>query len=159
MKLRCDGPDTYNSGAALWLACWAHNPKVRGSKPRSATSTMNITLPGTFVFAVVLYDDDHTGNILKHYDVGPPSFLAVPRFPAGYSFANAPGSPWPFHPCCACCGNAQSFEGPHKTTPCRFPLVHLSRRQCRVPPHAPSKYARTRRRTWVVAATTRRPNH
>ena len=21
---------------AQWLACWAHNPKVRGSKPRSA---------------------------------------------------------------------------------------------------------------------------
>jgi hypothetical protein len=36
MKLRCDGPDTYNSGVAQWLACWAHNPKVRGSKPRSA---------------------------------------------------------------------------------------------------------------------------
>jgi hypothetical protein len=28
-----------NSGVAQWLACWAHNPKVRGSKPRSATST------------------------------------------------------------------------------------------------------------------------
>ena len=26
-----------NSGVAQWLACWAHNPKVRGSKPRSAT--------------------------------------------------------------------------------------------------------------------------
>ena len=25
------------SGVARWLACWAHNPKVRGSKPRSAT--------------------------------------------------------------------------------------------------------------------------
>ena len=25
------------SGVAQWLACWAHNPKVRGSKPRSAT--------------------------------------------------------------------------------------------------------------------------
>ena len=25
-----------NSGVAQWLACWAHNPKVRGSKPRSA---------------------------------------------------------------------------------------------------------------------------
>ena len=24
------------SGVAQWLACWAHNPKVRGSKPRSA---------------------------------------------------------------------------------------------------------------------------
>ena len=22
---------------AQWLACWAHNPKVRGSKPRSTT--------------------------------------------------------------------------------------------------------------------------
>ena len=25
-----------NSGVAQWLACWAHNPKVRGSKPHSA---------------------------------------------------------------------------------------------------------------------------
>ncbi len=25
-----------NSGVAQWLACWAHNPKVRGSKPCSA---------------------------------------------------------------------------------------------------------------------------
>ena len=25
------------SEVAQWLACWAHNPKVRGSKPRSAT--------------------------------------------------------------------------------------------------------------------------
>ena len=24
------------SGVAQWLACWAHNPKVRGSTPRSA---------------------------------------------------------------------------------------------------------------------------
>ena len=24
------------SGVAQWLACWVHNPKVRGSKPRSA---------------------------------------------------------------------------------------------------------------------------
>ena len=27
---------TAPSGVAQWLACWAHNPKVRGSKPRSA---------------------------------------------------------------------------------------------------------------------------
>ena len=27
-----------HSGVAQWLACWAHNPKVRGSKPRSAIS-------------------------------------------------------------------------------------------------------------------------
>ena len=27
-----------NSGVAQWLVCWAHNPKVRGSKPRSARS-------------------------------------------------------------------------------------------------------------------------
>ena len=26
----------FTSGVAQWLACWAHNPKVRGSKPRSA---------------------------------------------------------------------------------------------------------------------------
>ena len=29
-----------SSGVAQWLACWAHNPKVRGSKPRSATFEM-----------------------------------------------------------------------------------------------------------------------
>ena len=28
------------SGVAQWLACWAHNPKVRGSKPRSANVTV-----------------------------------------------------------------------------------------------------------------------
>ena len=28
------------SGVAQWLACWAHNPKVRGSKPRSATVSL-----------------------------------------------------------------------------------------------------------------------
>ena len=28
--------DSNTSGVAQWLACWAHNPKVRGSKPRSA---------------------------------------------------------------------------------------------------------------------------
>ena len=26
----------FKSGVAQWLACWAHNPKVRGPKPRSA---------------------------------------------------------------------------------------------------------------------------
>ena len=26
-----------SSGVAQWLACWAHNPNVRGSKPHSAT--------------------------------------------------------------------------------------------------------------------------
>ena len=30
--LKCHG----QSGVAQWLACWAHNPKVRGSKPCSA---------------------------------------------------------------------------------------------------------------------------
>ena len=33
---RCQ-PRAMHSGVAQWLACWAHNPKVRGSKPRSAT--------------------------------------------------------------------------------------------------------------------------
>ena len=28
------------SGVAQWLACWARNPKVRGSKPRSATFSL-----------------------------------------------------------------------------------------------------------------------
>ena len=31
------------SGVAQWLACWAHNPKVRGSKPRSAMSLFVFT--------------------------------------------------------------------------------------------------------------------
>ena len=29
-------PNFCMSGVAQWSACWAHNPKVRGSKPRSA---------------------------------------------------------------------------------------------------------------------------
>ena len=33
------------SGVAQWLACWAHNPKVRGSKPRSATLVAPSALP------------------------------------------------------------------------------------------------------------------
>ena len=33
LYLRCR---SMHSGVAQWLACWAHNPKVRGSKPRSA---------------------------------------------------------------------------------------------------------------------------
>ena len=33
---RLRGHLTLISGVAQWLACWAHNPKVRGSKPRSA---------------------------------------------------------------------------------------------------------------------------
>ena len=42
------------SAVAQWLACWAHNPKVRGSKPRSATflprhtrwdGSLTITIP------------------------------------------------------------------------------------------------------------------
>ena len=28
-----------SSGVAQWLACWAHNPEVRGLKPRSAILT------------------------------------------------------------------------------------------------------------------------
>ena len=32
------------SGVAQWLACWAHNPKVRGSKPRSAVPNLGATL-------------------------------------------------------------------------------------------------------------------
>ena len=31
---------TSDSGVAQWLACWAHNPKVRGSKPRSASRAL-----------------------------------------------------------------------------------------------------------------------
>ena len=27
---------------AQWLACWAHNPKVRGSKPRSAIALLGV---------------------------------------------------------------------------------------------------------------------
>ena len=28
------------SGVVQWLACWTHNPKVRGSKPRPASFVM-----------------------------------------------------------------------------------------------------------------------
>ena len=35
IAMRCSRPLS-SSGVAQWLACWAHNPKVRGSKPRSA---------------------------------------------------------------------------------------------------------------------------
>ena len=34
------------SGVAQWLACWAHNPKVRGSKPRSATFLSHLLREG-----------------------------------------------------------------------------------------------------------------
>jgi hypothetical protein len=36
------------SGVAQWLACWAHNPKVRGSKPRFAiiSSEMGLAMWG-----------------------------------------------------------------------------------------------------------------
>ena len=34
------------SGVAQWLACWAHTPKVRGSKPRSATFPFAFLLEG-----------------------------------------------------------------------------------------------------------------
>jgi hypothetical protein len=30
------------SAVAQWLACWAHNPKVRGSKPRCAISRLSV---------------------------------------------------------------------------------------------------------------------
>ena len=34
-------PSSSVSGVAQWLACWAHNPKVPGSKPGSAISTLD----------------------------------------------------------------------------------------------------------------------
>ena len=34
-----------SSGVAQWLACWAHNPKVRGSKPRSASFAASVWIP------------------------------------------------------------------------------------------------------------------
>ena len=34
-----------SSGVAQWLACWAHNPKVRGSKPRSANFALAVRFP------------------------------------------------------------------------------------------------------------------
>ena len=33
-------PFVITSGVAQWLACWAHNPKARGSRPRSATQAI-----------------------------------------------------------------------------------------------------------------------
>ena len=41
------------SGVAQWLACWAHNPKVRGSKPRSATFAWLAFLATSEIFALV----------------------------------------------------------------------------------------------------------
>jgi hypothetical protein len=32
------------SAVAQWLACWAHNPKVRGSKPRCAISRFSVAV-------------------------------------------------------------------------------------------------------------------
>ena len=32
------------SGVAQWLACWAHNPKVRGSKSRSAIYSFHCSI-------------------------------------------------------------------------------------------------------------------
>ena len=34
-------PSEHVSAVAQWLACWAHNPKVRGSKPRCAISRLS----------------------------------------------------------------------------------------------------------------------
>ena len=36
-----------SSGVAQWLACWAHNPKVRGSKPRSAIAFSGFKISAT----------------------------------------------------------------------------------------------------------------
>ena len=41
-----DLSQTRNSGVAQWLACWAHNPKVRGSKPRSAIAALQRVIDG-----------------------------------------------------------------------------------------------------------------
>ena len=46
------------SGVAQWSACWAHNPKVRGSKPRSATFLFVfgfVLLLADFIFTLQLY--------------------------------------------------------------------------------------------------------
>ena len=40
-SLRTATRERVNSGVAQWLACWARNPKVRGSKPRSAIALSN----------------------------------------------------------------------------------------------------------------------
>ena len=42
------------SGVAQWLACWAHNPKVRGSKPRSA-----ILIPTSHGSMQIVHDHEH----------------------------------------------------------------------------------------------------
>ena len=44
--MQCFANDILNSGVAQWLACWAHNPKVRGSKPRSAIQALHTDCPG-----------------------------------------------------------------------------------------------------------------
>ena len=50
-----------HSGVAQWLACWAHNPKVRGSKPRSATFVSRSAVLGRHTFAPSL----HSSSLLK----------------------------------------------------------------------------------------------
>ena len=42
------------SGVAQWLACWAHNPKVRGSKPRSA-----ILIPTSHGSMQIVHNHEH----------------------------------------------------------------------------------------------------
>ena len=52
--LGCCGFQCFDSRSAVaqWLACWAHNPKVRGSKPRCAISRCRFRCWA--VFAVVV---------------------------------------------------------------------------------------------------------
>jgi hypothetical protein len=41
----CTSPSSDSrSAVAQWLACWAHNPKVRGSKPRCAISRFSVAV-------------------------------------------------------------------------------------------------------------------
>jgi hypothetical protein len=68
MKLRCDGPETYNSGVVQWLACWAHNPKVRGSKPRSARQqhSFSTATPPCYRPALSAFRRPRTGRARLH---------------------------------------------------------------------------------------------
>ena len=49
------GAAAFTSGVAQWLACWAHNPKVRGSIPRSAIGACATTaLSPAYVRAILV---------------------------------------------------------------------------------------------------------
>ena len=43
-------PDVSRKQSGAVEACWAHNPEVRGSKPRSASSFISSYFSGSYIF-------------------------------------------------------------------------------------------------------------